>query len=127
LWHEHRLHAMNTLDTQTMRMLESTYVVMQVPVCESHIRPRDLARIAYDVIFRLVDGNVSLDPEGRCDEGLLNEGGGPPTEGKICLGVTKTGHHAHMLWKATYAGTCVTLDATVRFVRVRRLIVEEEG
>jgi hypothetical protein len=76
---------------------------------------------------RLVYSKVYISIEGRCDERLLNEGRGTGAVGKKCLGVTRTGHHAHMVWEASEDEHTLALRARVRFVRVRRLIVEEEG
>ena len=124
--HEDMRYAVNALDTQTMRMLESTYVLLEIPMWGTHFHPRTLASIAFDTLYRLLPSSVYLDFRDKCDEDLLNEGRESPTGGKMCMGVTKTGHHAHMLWKVLYTRAGMRLEATVRFVRVRRMILEEE-
>jgi hypothetical protein len=119
------LYDVDTVDTQTLRMLESTYVLLEVPMWRTHFHPRALASIAFDTLYRLLPSGVHLDFRDKCDEDLLNEGRESPTEGKMCMGVTKTGHHAHVLWRALYTRAGMRLEATVRFVRVRRVILEE--
>jgi hypothetical protein len=116
----------NVLDIQTMRMLESTYVLLEIPVWGTHFHPRALASIAFDTLYRLLPSSVHLDIRDKCDEDLLNEGRESPTGGKICMGVAETGHHVHMLWRVLYTRASIRLEATVRFVKVRRMILEEE-
>jgi hypothetical protein len=109
-----------------MRQLEGATVTVEMPTGSLVVNVRALADMVAELMRRLVNSGLDIGLEGRCDERLLNEGIAEDMTGKKCLGVTRTGHHAHMAWEASEDGYVLTLRARVRFVRVRRLIVEEE-
>jgi hypothetical protein len=109
------------------RQLEGAAVTVEVPTESLGVNIGELADMVRDLMERLVYSKVYISIEGRCDERLLNEGRGTGAVGKKCLGVTRTGRHAHMAWEALDKGGAIVLRARVRFVRVRKLIVEEEG
>jgi hypothetical protein len=107
------------------RQLEGAAVTVEVPTGRLVVNVSALVGVVEDLMRRLVCASLDIGLEGRCDERLLNEGAAKDMSGRRCLGVTRTGRHAHMVWEASDGGGCVTLRARVRFVRVRKLIVEE--